>query len=138
MGRPRKEIDWAEVDKLCAMQATEEEIAQFLNISVDTLCRAAKREHEMTFAEYFAQKRGAGKTSLRRAQWLAATQDSNPTMLIWLGKQYLGQRDKTSTELSGPDGKPIETRSSLTDEQLEARLSAALAKVHAQAKADEP
>ena len=75
----------------------------------------------MSFDEYFAQKRGSGKTSLRRAQWLSA-QKGNPTMLIWLGKQYLGQRDKSSHELSGPDGKPIETRSGLTDEQLDAHI----------------
>ena len=32
----------------------------------------------------------------------------NVTMLIWLGKQYLGQKDKMIKEISGPDGKPIQ------------------------------
>jgi hypothetical protein len=31
---------------------------------------------------------------LRRAQYLLATQKWNPVMLIWLGKQRLGQADK--------------------------------------------
>jgi hypothetical protein len=30
---------------------------------------------------------------LRRAQWQAAVSDKNPTMLVWLGKQLLGQQD---------------------------------------------
>lgn len=124
MSRPRKPIDWPNVDKLCALQATELEISQFLDISVDTLCRASKREHGVSFAEYFAQKRGLGRISLRRSQWQAA-QGGNPTMLIWLGKQYLDQRDKNSFEHSGPDGRPIEmSAASLTDEQLDARIKA--------------
>ena len=32
-----------------------------------------------------------GKRSLRRIQFKLA--EKNPTMAIWLGKQYLGQRD---------------------------------------------
>ncbi len=41
--------------------------------------------------------------SLRRLQWKAA-KENNVTMLIWLGKQYLGQTDKQ--EVSGAE--PIE------------------------------
>src|SRR5438093_628129 len=121
MARPQIQINWNDVEKLCGLQCTEEEIAQFLGVSVDTLYRACKRDHKSSFAEYFAQKRGLGKVSLRRAQW-ALAQKGNATLLIWLGKQYLGQRDKSSHELSGPDGKPIETRSGLTDEQLDAHI----------------
>jgi hypothetical protein len=35
-----------------------------------------------------------GRMSLRRKQWKAA-EDGNTTMLVWLGKQYLGQSDKS-------------------------------------------
>lgn len=135
MARPRKPVDWESVEKLCSLQCTEEEIAQFLAISVDTLCRACKRDHEQSFAEYFAQKKGLGKVSLRRAQWQAA-QKGNPTMLIWLGKQYLDQRDKSSHELSGPNGKPIETKAygDLTDEQLDARIARFTGKPHGESK----
>lgn len=129
MARPRKPIDWDAVEKLCALQATHDEIAQFLGVSEDTLARACKREHRMHFADYFAQKRGIGRVSLRRAQWQLA-QKGNATMLIWLGKQHLAQRDKASHELSGPDGAPIEHKdvTQLTDEQLSARHEALLAK----------
>jgi hypothetical protein len=124
MARPRKPIDWANVEKLCGLQCTEVEISNFLGISVDTLARACQREYRTSFAEYFAQKRGLGKVSLRRAQWQTA-QGGNPALLIWLGKQYLDQKDKNVQEISGPGGKPIETRdlSSLTEEQIDARLA---------------
>jgi hypothetical protein len=51
-------------------------------------------------------------------------------MLIWLGKQYLEQKDKASHEHSGPNGRPIETRdlSELPDEQLKERIEALLSK----------
>lgn len=47
--------------------------------------------YKRSFSEVFAQKRGAGKISLRRSQWQLAAK--NASMAIWLGKQYLGQRD---------------------------------------------
>lgn len=129
MARPRKELSWGDVDKLCGLQCTEEEIAQFLGVSSDTLARSCKRDQRMSFAEYFAQKRGLGRVSLRRAQWQAA-QKGNPTLLIWLGKQYLNQRDRSLHEHSGPDGKPIESfnKSTLTDEELDLKLTALLEK----------
>lgn len=124
MGRPKIEIEFDSLDKLCALQCTEEEIAQFFECSVDTVSRRCQEVYGMSFAEYFDQKRGSGKVALRRAQWQLA-QKGNATMQIWLGKQYLNQKDKTLNEHSGPDGKPIETRdlSRLSDEQLNAKLA---------------
>ena len=95
IGRPSKInlIDWDQFDKLCGIQCTEEEIAVWFNCSVDTIERAIKKEKKITFAEYFAQKRGKGKVALRRKQMEVALA-GNITMLIWLGKQYLDQKDK--------------------------------------------
>lgn len=104
MARPRKDINWKAVDAMSIYQATQEEIAAFLGLSVDTLDRAAKRDKGCSYADYLAQKRRAGSVLLRKWQW-AAGQKKNPTMLIWLGKQYLGQKDKH--EVGGPDGKGI-------------------------------
>ena len=39
------------------------------------------------------EKRNIGKISLRRSQWRLA--EKNVTMAIFLGKQYLGQREVT-------------------------------------------
>ena len=93
MARPRKEIDWEVVRKLCAMQCTGEEIASFIDVDYDTLNATTKREHKMGFSDYFKKHSANGKISLRRKQYEVATSGSVP-MLIWLGKQYLDQKDK--------------------------------------------
>jgi IS30 family transposase len=107
-GRPQIEIDWKAFDKLCLLQCTLEEIASFNNCSVDTIERAVKREHNIGFAEYYKKKSAGGKSSLRRKQMEVAL-SGNTTMLIWLGKQYLEQKDKTAQELTGANGGPVQT-----------------------------
>jgi hypothetical protein len=83
---------YKQVCSLCAIQCTAEEIASVLGISVDTLERRIYERDGLRFAEFFKIKRKAGFVSLRRMQWKKAQSDDT-TMLIWLGKQYLGQKD---------------------------------------------
>lgn len=104
-GRSKAGINWALVRDLCKIQCTGEEIASVLDIDYDTLQRACKEKYEIKFAEYIEQKKKGGKASLRRVQFKKALA-GNPTMLIWMGKQYLNQTDKK--EISGPDGGPQE------------------------------
>lgn len=92
MARPRIEIDKEQFEKLCSIQCTLGEIAGFFNCSEDTIERWCKREYKQGFAEVFAIKRGMGRVSLRRTQFKMA--EHNATMAIWLGKQYLGQKDQ--------------------------------------------
>ena len=103
-GPPLTKIDWKKVNAMCQIQCTGEEIAGVLDMDYDTLQNACKREHKIKFSEYIAKKRQGGKASLRRNQWKLA-ESGNSTMLIWLGKQYLGQSDKVdsteNTEIKG-------------------------------------
>lgn len=103
-GRPIIEIDWKVFEKLCGLQCTQEEIASYFECSVDTIDRACKKNYNKYFAEIFRDKRRRGKISLRRTQYQLAL-DGDKTMLIWLGKQYLGQTEKH--EVSGPGGLPV-------------------------------
>lgn len=89
---PPIKINWTTVDAMMHIQCTGEEIAAVLQIDYDTLQRAVKREKGIPFADYIRQKSDGGKSSLRRLQWSKA-KEGNPTMLIWLGKQVLGQKD---------------------------------------------
>ena len=91
-GRPKKEINADEFEKLCGMQCTLAEVASFFDCSEDTIERWCRSQYEMTFADVYKKKSAKGKASLRRAQIQAALA-GNPTMLIWLGKQYLDQRE---------------------------------------------
>ncbi len=98
MGRPPIEIDQPSFEKLCGLMATLVEIAGFFDCSVDTIERWCKATYEVTFAEVYRQKAGKGKISLRRKQYEIAM-TGNVTMLIWLGKQYLGQSDKMEQKI---------------------------------------
>lgn len=91
MGRPRMEIDRDQFEKLCYLQCTLTEIAGFFRCSEDTIERWCKREMRMSFADAFKTYSIGGKISLRRWQFKMA--EHNVTMAIWLGKQYLGQRE---------------------------------------------
>ena len=95
-GRPCKEIDKVQFEKLCSLQCTLNEICSYFDCSDETINKWCKRTYHQTFLEVFAIKRGKGQISLRRTQWHLA--EKSPAMAIWLGKQYLDQKDKTSNE----------------------------------------
>ena len=91
MARPRKEIDQKQFENLCGLQCTLEEICGWFGVTDKTLNSWCKRTYSESFSEVFRQKRSTGKISLRRSQWRLA--EKNASMAIWLGKQYLGQKD---------------------------------------------
>lgn len=90
-GRPKKKIDQKQFENLCAIQCTESEICAVLGCCEDTLNAWCKRTYKATFSDTYKEKHQLGKCSLRRTQFKLA--EKNATMAIWLGKQYLGQRD---------------------------------------------
>jgi len=96
-GRPRKELDYDLLDACCEIMCTGEECAALQGMSYDTLDRRLKEEHDLSFADYFKQKSAPGKMSLRRKQYSAAM-EGDKVMLVWLGKNWLGQADKIETE----------------------------------------
>lgn len=104
VGRPKLDIDPDLVQDLAGIGCTMIEIARVCHCSVDTL--------ERNFADVIEKGREEMHRSLRRAQLDAALHGTkkgehyNPTMLIWLGKQHLDQKEKA--ELSGPGGGPIQ------------------------------
>ena len=84
-------INKQQFEALCAIQCTQEEICSVLNCNTDTLNSWCKNKYGKNFSEIFKEKRQGGKASLRRMQWKLA--EKNATMGIWLGKQYLEQKD---------------------------------------------
>lgn len=93
-------IDWKEFDKLCYMQCTLNEIAAWFECSPDTIENRCWDEQGVKFSDYYAEKKDKGRISLRRAQYQAAVDGKNTSMMIWLGKQYLGQKDKLESDIS--------------------------------------
>ena len=102
MARPRKEIDQKQFENLCGLQCTLEEICGWFEVTDKTLDGWCKRTYHASFSDVFKQKRGAGKISLRRSQWRLA--EKNATMAIFLGKQFLGQRDSVDVAVTDAKG----------------------------------
>ena len=73
----------------------------------------------MNFSEVLKDKRGLGKISLRRSQWRLA--EKSATMAIWLGKQYLGQKDQVEASVAVDTAKEDALSKSLREmaEELE-------------------
>lgn len=100
MGRPMVKISKEDFEKLCSMQCTLVEIAGFFDCSEDTIENWCKKTYRgQTFSEVYKRKSAKGKISVRRKQFQVADQ-GNATMLIWLGKQYLGQKEYQDVTLS--------------------------------------
>jgi len=97
-------VDLTEVKRLAEAQCSVLEAAASLHLSEKEFKRACHEDGEV-FAAWDGGKH-AGRARLRLAQYATAI-ERNPTLLIWLGKQFLGQRDKT--EVTGLDGGPIQT-----------------------------
>lgn len=95
MGRPPLDIDPQKVQALAGIWCTNEEIAAVLGCSADTI--------ERRFAGELEKGRATAKMSLRRKQWEVAERGSVP-MLIFLGKNYLGQKDVAQLEHTAKDG----------------------------------
>ena len=92
------------------IQCTLEEVTAFFDhklggCSEDTIERWCKREYGANFADISAKKKNLGKISLRRMQFRLA--EKSAPLLIFLGKQYLGQSDNPVQE--GKTGEILES-----------------------------
>lgn len=83
-GENKKVIDPKEVEKLAAIGMKNHEIAEYLDIDDSTL--------SYNFKQQLTKGRHQLKSSLRRAQ-IELALNGNATMLIFLGKNLLGQSD---------------------------------------------
>lgn len=110
-GRPKlvlNDTGKAIITNMASIMCTDEEIAACLGVTVETLQNA---DNNAAFLECKEKGNGNGKKSLRRIQFDIARK-GNATMAIWLGKQWLGQRD--SVEVSGSE-KPLDVQINIED-----------------------
>jgi hypothetical protein len=101
-------IDLKELEVLSSMQATQVEIAAWFSIPKRQLERWLEKKE---YREAYERGRTRGLIKIRKAQFALADK-GNATMLIWLGKQYLGQSDKIESKVD--DGK-LEAQRELID-----------------------
>jgi hypothetical protein len=90
-GAPRKVLDLEVARRAATLGCSPDEIAMLLGVARRTFHNHLKQDAALQ--EAVEERRAQGRTTLRRLQWQQAN-DGNTTMLIWLGKQLLGQRDR--------------------------------------------
>ena len=98
-GTPEYVIDKEKLQALAATMASYDEMSLVLGVPEKFL-----RDH---YKAVIDAGQAEAKTNLRSVQF-ATAKGGNVIMQIWLGKQYLGQKDIRREEQTGPDGKPIE------------------------------
>jgi hypothetical protein len=96
-GRPAAAIDWRTVDALLQAGCSGVQVSSRLGIHPNTLYERCSQEHNCDFSEYSRLKREHGETLLLQKQFDAAMKGDR-TMLIWLGKQRLGQKERSANE----------------------------------------
>lgn len=114
MPRPEAKIDLDELEKLCGMQCTDEEIAAFFGVSTRTIERRRKTPK---FNEIMERAKAKGRVSVRRSLFRLAAA-GNVAASIFLSKNLLGYKDIVANEHSGPNGSPIEVDHQLDFSQL--------------------
>lgn len=100
-GQPKAIIDWKKVDDLLIAGCSGREIAGQLGIYHGTLYDRCFTDNGIQFSEYSQQKYSKGDALLRATQFakaLGKNKDADNTMLIWLGKQRLKQREPKNIE----------------------------------------
>ena len=110
-GAKRKELDdkdWI-ILETAILFGDKKYCADKLKISDDTLNTRIRERHGVNFSVYKQQKRAEIENNLHLKQYEIAMKGNVP-MLIWLGKNILGQKDKQETELTGKDGKALEIK----------------------------
>lgn len=93
-------IDLTELERLSAMQCTDEEIAAWFGVSARTIER---RRTKRAFAEVMDRGKAKGRISVRRMQ-MKLLEQGNATMGVWLGKNILGQVDEVRHDIHGVGG----------------------------------
>lgn len=91
----KKVVDRDLIAKLASIQCTNKEIAEVVGISEGALTRR--------FGKVIEKNKQQGRQSLRRSQWQKA-HDGDTRMMIFLGKQYLNQKDNPE---DGEDKAPL-------------------------------
>ncbi len=107
--RNKKQVRISELKSLMELHPSHEEIAAYFGISVSSWKRLLEKDEIIRTTYETGQ--GLGKISLRRKQHALASH--NASMAIHLGKQILGQEEKSAVEVSGPGGKPIQSETTV-------------------------
>ena len=100
-------IDWDQVAYWLEARCSGSQIADILGIHENTLYERCKMDLGLEFVAFKAKNRSKGEQNLRLAQYESAVKDKDRGMQIWLGKQWLGQTDKSQSTIDIPQMKVV-------------------------------
>lgn len=103
-GRPKHPIDWERVIKMTMAGATGASIAHDLGLKPDLLYARCQSDQGLDFSTFQILHRMRGDDMLKLKQFELAMK-GDKSMLIWLGKNRLKQRDRQ--EFTTESGAPI-------------------------------
>lgn len=106
MGRPKAFIDWNKVEQMIIAGCDGVQCAAYFGVDPETFYLRCQKDNNVGFSNFLRQKRAKGEAMILAAQFESALVDKNTTMLVWLGKQRLGQRDKHDNDITSA-GKSI-------------------------------
>jgi len=92
IGPPRKPFDWSKLDAILQYGAKLTDAADIMDVHPDTLSKKIKATHKMSYPEYRDKKMSKVRVGLAQKQ-VEVAMAGNVSMLIWLGKNWLGQSD---------------------------------------------
>jgi len=103
-----QDVNMDDLKELCSIGCTMREIVSVLQYDDMTISKAIKAQTGLTWKEFFREHANGFKMSLRRLQMRSAEGDydidnksynvlPSVAMQIWLGKQFLEQKDKHET-----------------------------------------
>lgn len=97
----RKEIpiNWKRADELLEAGCLGTEVAAYFGMHPETFYDRVVKEKKVGFSEYSSKKKSSGEALIREAQFDKAVKKKDNSMLIWLGKQRLGQKDSPSEHI---------------------------------------
>lgn len=100
MGRPKAEIDQRQFEAIMSIPfVTYKSACDVLNVSQSTLQRWVNDNYDVTFEQIKEQKLEGIKLKLMGKQ-IECAMKGNISMLIWLGKNLLGQSDKNDHNIT--------------------------------------
>jgi hypothetical protein len=105
-------LDYDMIERLAQRFSTVEDIESILDLGEGTLRKRMPKDPKLSGA--IKRGTGIGRGCLRARQY-ASAMEGNVTMQIWLGKNELGQSDKTETRLTGKDGGPVQVQNTWLD-----------------------
>ena len=95
-GRPGIPIDWDKVDELLIAGCMGTEVAAYFGMAASTFYGRVEEKFDCNFTHYSSEKKSKGESILRAHQYakaLGLTDKGDNTLLIWLGKTRLLQKE---------------------------------------------